>query len=326
MKRLLDFLNQIPEFEQLAAALDSGRSPVALSGLSPVHRAYFAAGLREKTGAPVVLLCADEAEGERLCADLRSLTGEEAFLLPSREFTFHNAAVVSREWEHKRLRTLWALCRGEVAFLVAPAEAILQRTMPRALLEQSGKTIRTGERQDLNELADLLTAGGYSRCDQVEGVGQFALRGGILDVFSPAHSQPVRAEFFGDDVDSLGFFDPSTQRRTEVLEEITLLPAAEVLPQAASGGLAGLAQALDQRLATAVKKEENDQLLVTLAQDKEKLENGLSFPPWTGTWDSFTPRWQQGRTICPPTPLCLSASPPGSWSGAKIICGSSTRT
>ena len=130
MNRILSFLDQIPEFEQLAAALDSGRSPVAVSGLSPVHRAYFAAGLRAKTGAPVVLLCADEAEGERMCADLRSLTGEEAWLLPSREFTFHNAAVISREWEHKRLRTLWALCRGEVSFLVAPAEALLQRTMP----------------------------------------------------------------------------------------------------------------------------------------------------------------------------------------------------
>lgn len=74
MKRLLDFLNQIPEFEQLAAALDSGRSPVALSGSSTVHRAYFAAGLRARMGTPVVLLCADEAEGEKLRADLRPLS------------------------------------------------------------------------------------------------------------------------------------------------------------------------------------------------------------------------------------------------------------
>ncbi|MBO5035313.1 MAG: DEAD/DEAH box helicase, partial [Oscillospiraceae bacterium] len=278
MKRLLDFLNQIPEFEQLAAALDSGRSPVALSGSSTVHRAYFAAGLRARMGTPVVLLCADEAEGEKLRADLRALTGEEAWLLPSREFTFHNAAVVSREWEHKRLRTLWALTKGEVPFLVVPAEALLQRTMPRELLEKSGKTLHPGEQYDLNELAELLTAGGYSRCDQVEGVGQFALRGGILDVFSPAHALPVRLEFFGDDVDSMGLFDPSTQRRTENLEEAIILPAAEVLPQAAPGGLPGLAKALDQRLSAAVKKGENDQLLVTLAQDKEKLENGLTFP------------------------------------------------
>lgn len=278
MKRLTQYLKEIAEFEQLAVALDSGRSPVAVSGLSSVHRAYFAAGLGEQTEGTVVLLCADEAEGERLAADLRALTGAEAHLLTARELTFHNAAVVSREWEHRRLHTLWALCRGEVKYLVATAEAVLQRTMPRALFEQGGRVIRAGEQYDLNELAEQLTAEGYSRCDQVEGVGQLALRGGILDVFSPAHSQPVRIEFFGDEVDSMGLFDPSTQRRTENLEEAVLLPAAEVLPQLAPGGAAGLARALEQRLAAAVKKEENDKLLVTLAQDKEKLENGLSFP------------------------------------------------
>lgn len=278
MKRILDYLGQIGEFEQLTAALDGGRSPAAVSGLSSVHRAYFAAGLQGRTDCPVVLLCADESEGERLVSDLRALTGEEVPLLTAREFTFHNAAVVSREWEHKRLRTLWALCRGEVKFLVATAEAVLQRTIPKELFRRGGKVIRAGERYDLNELAELLTADGYSRCDQVEGVGQFALRGGILDVFSPAHPQPVRIEFFGDDVDSMGLFDCSTQRRTENLDEAVLLPAAEVLPQLAEGGLGGLARALEQRLATAVKRGENDNLLITLAQDKEKLENGLTFP------------------------------------------------
>ena len=311
MKRLLDFLSQIPEFTHLTSALDAGRSPAAVSGLSLTHRAYFAAGLRRQTGRPVVLLCADEADCHRLAADLAALTGEAILTLPSREFTFHNAAVVSREWEHKRLSALWAL-GGETPppFTVAAAEAVIQRTMPPQLLAGAGKVLKMGERYDLNELSESLTAAGYSRCDQVEGVGQFALRGGILDFFSPAHPQPVRIEFFGDEVDSMGLFDPASQRRTENLEEATILPAAEVLPQLAPGGAPGLAKALDQRLAAAVKKGEDDRLLVTLAQDKELLETGLSFPAMDRYLALIYPKMATALDYFPPDATVLISESP----------------
>ncbi len=278
MKQLLTAVQAIPEFHKLLAALDSGASPAAVSGLAPIHRAFFAAGLRQATGRPVALFCADDAECRRMADDLKTLTGEEVLTLPAREFTFHNAAVVSRQWEHRRLEILWALAQEDIPFLVAPAEALIQRTMPPELLTQASRIIQMGRQYDLNELAEALTAAGYSRCDQVEGVGQFALRGGILDFFSPAYPQPVRIEFFGDEVDSMGLFDTATQRRTETLEEARILPAAEVLPQFAPGGTAGLVRALDQRLAAEGKKGADPQLLNILAQDKEKLENRLAFP------------------------------------------------
>ncbi len=87
-------------------------------------------------------------------------------------------------------------------------------------------------KHDLRALAERLTAAGYVRCEQVEGAGQFAVRGGILDVYSPM-SAPVRVEFFDTEIDAMGEFDVATQRRTKNLEELTVLPAAEVLPFAA---------------------------------------------------------------------------------------------
>ena len=278
MKELLSALSSIPEFQSLLSALDAGACPAALSGLSAVHQAYFAAGLRQATERPVVILCADDGECRRLADDLKALTRLEPLTLPAREFTFHNAAVVSRQWEHKRLQTFWALSRGEVPLLVTTAEAVSQRTMPPELLTRAGRVIEPEGRYDLNELAEALTAAGYSRCAQVEGVGQFALRGGILDFFSPAHPQPVRVEFFGDEVDSMGLFDVSTQRRTEALDRAVILPAAEVLPQFAPGGVAGLVKALDKRIAAVTKKGGEARLLATLTEDREKLASGLSFP------------------------------------------------
>ena len=106
MKQLLSALNDIPEYRALAAAIDNGACPVAFSGLSAVHRAHFAAGLHQELERPVVVVCADEGEAQRMEKDLAALSGEKVATLSAREFTFHNAAVVSRQYEHRRLSVL----------------------------------------------------------------------------------------------------------------------------------------------------------------------------------------------------------------------------
>ena len=279
MKLLTQILSGVPEFPRLLAALDSGGCPAAVSGLSAVHRAHFAAGIWEQTGRPVVLLCADETEADRLAEDLTAFTGQAVRRLSARDFTFHNAAVVSRQWEHRRLSALRALAAGESPLTVCTVESLLQRTLPRTLLTQCAQMLRVGESHDLPELAERLSAAGYTRCEQVEGVGQFALRGGILDVFSPAFDRPVRAEFFGDEIDSMGLFDVSSQRRTVNLREAEILPASEVLPQFAPGGFPGLLEALDGLIARVEKsKPSHPALLATLNEDRERFQAGAAFP------------------------------------------------
>ncbi|MFQ9600779.1 MAG: transcription-repair coupling factor [Flavonifractor plautii] len=277
MKPLLSALNDIPEYRSLLAAIDNGACPAAFSGLSAVHRAHFAAGIRQELNRPVVVVCADEGEAERMARDLAALSGEVR-TLSAREFTFHNAAVVSRQYEHRRLSTLRALAAGECPLLVCTVESILQRTIPKTLLTQAAQVLRMGERHDLGELAGTLAAAGYTRCEQVEGVGQFALRGGILDFFSPAHPKPVRVEFFGDEIDAMGLFDPDTQRRIENLGAAEILPAAEVLPQFTPGGYGGLLEGLDRLISQAKRRKGNETLVQTLEEDRERLAASTAFP------------------------------------------------
>ena len=278
MKPLLSALNDIPEYRSLLAAIDNGACPAAFSGLSAVHRAHFAAGIRQELNRPVVVVCADEGEAERMARDLAALSGEEVRTLSAREFTFHNAAVVSRQYEHRRLSTLRALAAGECPLLVCTVESILQRTIPKTLLTQAAQVVRMGERHDLGELAGTLAAAGYIRCEQVEGVGQFALRGGILDFFSPAHPKPVRVEFFGDEIDAMGLFDPDTQRRIENLGAAEILPAAEVLPQFTPGGYGGLLEGLDRLISQAKRRKGSETLVQTLEEDRERLAASTAFP------------------------------------------------
>ena len=224
------YLNHVPEFDQLLVNLENGRSPVAVSGLSPVHRAHFAAGLGLQTSRPVVLVCADEAEAIRLGEDYTALTGIAPTLLTAREFLFHDGATASRQWEHQRLSAFYKMSAEETPLVVATIEGLLQRTLSPEDLTAHVVTVETSGRYDLNDLADRLAALGYSRCEQVEGVGQFALRGGILDVYSPAQDHPVRIEFWDEDVDSMGLFDVSSQRRVAQINKAVFLPVSEILP------------------------------------------------------------------------------------------------
>ena len=241
-----------------------------------MQRACIGAAVAAGTGRPAVFLCADEREARQLAGDLQSLTGQEPVTLLAREWQFRPNAVASREWERSRLAALYRMASGAVPAVVATIDALMTRTLPPQRLAALSVTLRPGDRVELGALTDRLVQAGYSRCEQVEGVGQFAIRGGILDVFSPLMEQPVRCEFFDDEVDSLGAFDPGTQRRTENVSAALLLPAAEVLPGLAPGGPARLAEELERLAVKYAKKAETAAVAQTLRGDAERFRTGAA--------------------------------------------------
>ena len=275
MERFLEQLNTIPEVASLTQRVEAGGCPAAVTGLQPVQRACVGAAVAHATGRPVLFVCGDEREAQTICADLRTLLEKGPVVLPGREWQLRPGAIGSHAFEQSRLGALYALTEGMTA-AVATADALMARTLPPALLRRLTTEVSLGQRVDPAELARHLTEAGYVRCQQVEGVGQFALRGGILDVYSPMMDQPVRIEFFDDEVDSMGTFDPSTQRRVKNVHEARLLPAAEVLPGAAEGGLTGLAARLKELAEKLEKKHKAEALVQTLRQDAERLENGAA--------------------------------------------------
>ena len=305
MRKLIEIMTRQPEFAELTAQIEAGRCPVAVSGLSGVHRAHIAAALRQATGRPILLLCADENDGKRLQGDLAAFTGEEVRLLAGREFVFHDATA-SRQWEHRRLSLLHAMAHGRAPLVVATAEALLQRTIPPETLDRAALTLTPEGTYDLDALTGRLTAAGYSRCEQVEGPGQFSLRGGILDVFSPEAEAPVRTEFWGDEIDSMGIFDPDTQRRTRNVTSAVFLPAAETLPGLAPGGILGLCGAIEKeklRLERAMKKAKDPGPLQTLwntmEADSRRLADLGSFPAADRYMDLIYPDFACGADYLP---------------------------
>lgn len=277
MNVLLSLLQKSTDYNQLLKAVEA-KQAVAVSGLSQAPRSHVLAAAHEQSGRPLIAVCQDDMAAKRLASELGAFLGEEPPVLPSRELTLAGAIGVSRQWEQQRLRLLYALAQGRVPVLVASLDALLLRTLPRQTLFSASVTLRVGAEYSMPELIERLTRAGYSRASLVEGVGQFALRGGILDVYSPAQEKPLRAEFFGDELDTMGYFDPITQRRTENVDEAVLLPVAETEPHLHPQGISGLCEDLRAIIARQQRRKTPNQALIeTLQKDCEALENETLF-------------------------------------------------
>ena len=281
----MKILNQVffenKEAAALPGLLESGGLPALVSGLSAVHRAHLGAALRDHAGRPLFVICPDDTAAENMARDLSSMLGEEAAVLGMRDFSFYPAEAVSRQAEQRRIAALYALSSGAVNVAVASVPGLLQRTLTPEALARAAFVIDASSPCALEDTEDALLRCGYSRADQVEGPGQFARRGGILDFFSPADSEPVRMEFWGDEIDSMAHFEVSSQRRTDPVERCVILPAAEALPPLAPGGPAALAQELRkiaERYTRRRTSEQAQKLSETLRGDAERLENAASLP------------------------------------------------
>ena len=273
MKALVKELLHLTEVRQLTEDVRGGISPVLVTGVGPVHRAQVEAALHRDSGRPLWVLCADEREARRQAGDLAVLTGETPLVLPARELQWRPMES-SRQWENQRLAALYRLADSPV--VVTTPDALVQRCIPPRVLERTALTLAVGQQWDLNALTRRLAGAGYTRCDQVEGPGQFALRGGILDVFSPGMEQPVRCEFFDDEIDSLGIFDAATQRRVENRREALLLPAAEVLPGWEEHTAEDAAARLEAAVKRLARRQGTQALRDLLTADAALLRQGVT--------------------------------------------------
>ncbi|MCH5352558.1 MAG: transcription-repair coupling factor [Acutalibacter sp.] len=277
MKLIESGLRQLPEYAALSQAVQKNALPGAVTGVSGIHKCCMISALLAETGKKGLILAADEAEAQRFCEDLQSL-GLSPVFYPLRDFGFRDAAVSSREYERFRLEALTRIAGGDCDCVVACMDAALQYTIEPGELSKRLFPLSSGMEMKIDDLVSALVSCGYVREEQIEGPGQFSRRGGIVDFFSPGSLNPVRVEFWGDEIDSISYFDPATQRRTDPVNHVTLAPCVEVIlsePLKLAAKIEKLAPTL--RGKTAPKARE------ILNAETEKLRNGLHL----GSLDKF---------------------------------------
>ena len=215
----------IPE---LSEALEKSRTPASVTGLSAVHKAHLVSVIAEKY--PVLMICPDEASATKTAADINCISGGEiASLYPVKDFSFANIETASPEYEHRRIAALHRVLQDKSRVLVCSVEAAMQSAMPSDKLIDFTLEFTVGETVDLAETAELLSEMGYVRSPQTEGRGQFSVRGAILDVYPVSAELPYRIELWGDEIDTISFFDTESQRRIDTVKNMFVTPARELL-------------------------------------------------------------------------------------------------
>lgn len=215
------------EYEKLAHAL-SAPGACALFGLPGSGRAMVYAALAKETGRFLCIVTPGEAEATRFAGDLNAL-GIPTAVFPARDYVLRPIEGTAREYEYRRLSVLGDIVGGRLQAVCVPDEGLTQYTTPRAEFCNNTRTLHPGDTVPRTELTALLYNAGYARRAQVDGPGQFSIRGDIVDLYAPDMKLPVRMEFWGDEIDTMHTFDLATQRREDPIEKIYVSPAREVL-------------------------------------------------------------------------------------------------
>ena len=277
MEFLTKAISGLSEFRELESAVQNSGLPAAVTGVSGVHKANIIYSLCAALGRRAFVIAGDEPEANRLCADLESM-GMHPLFYPVRDFSLRDTEGNSHEFERQRLQAEERLLEGSCDAVVCCMDAALQYTLPPEELKKRSLTLKAGQTISMRTIAGVLSAAGYESAAQIDGSGQYSIRGGILDFFPPGAEFPVRAEFWGDEIDTLALFDTATQRRLDKVESAVISPAAEALaenPAALADRIGVLASGLRGKAAPAAK--------TVLAAEAEKLKNGQRI----GCFDKF---------------------------------------
>ncbi|MBW2609129.1 MAG: transcription-repair coupling factor [Deltaproteobacteria bacterium] len=219
--------------------IEEGAGEIRVTGLSGAARAYFLAQLLIETERPSLIILPKAKDANRLFMELEFFLPESCVYAEPGErrlydFPLYDISPLTGLSPHRniisrRLQALYALTSEKGPIVITSIEAILFRILPKDAMINALEYFEEGEEIERDALLLRLEIGGYLRTSLVEETGDYSVRGGVIDIFSPFYSLPVRLEFWGDRLESIRHFDPVTQRSTGNLKEMLLLPSCEII-------------------------------------------------------------------------------------------------
>lgn len=270
---LSDILNGYAPYKSISENLD--RTPVSVSGVTESAQPHLIYSLTKENDSAALVITYTDAEARTMCAEL-SFYCDNAVVFPSKEYIFYNIDTSARQNENERLSVISSLMNRKM-IVVASLDALLEYTIPKNVFEKHIISFKVGDVYDLEELSKRFVEMGYSREDIAEGPGQFAIRGGILDIFSPNYENPLRIEFFDNEVDSVRDFDSYSQRSLDRLDTAEVIPVYEAV--VSNDDRKRMAAELKRRLQAQKRKKNPDEYAIeTLEGDIERINERGYFP------------------------------------------------
>lgn len=304
MNALLEPLLERNEFNIMTEGIRQGRTPVLASGVIDTQKTHLAWGLQQALKRTGLIITHSELRAKEILEDMeffiRTEAGSESSAkavkyYPGKDIIFYSADVRGTSITKQRFEVLDALIRGQQITIVLSVEALFDRLCEKEIFTKSIIELEPGEQIDINELASRLVLMGYERGELVEGAGQFAIRGGIMDVFPPNYDNALRLELWGDEIDSIRLLDSYSQRSIEKLTSVTLFPMRELVYDRAE--LEKAVKAMEKECGKTCEemlkkglKDEAGTLSDTIRSAVERLEENGSIPEVDRYFTFFYPK------------------------------------
>ena len=299
-------LLELQEYDNLVQALKSGKGPLQVTGTLDSQKVHLMYELGEASAFSWKLVVTyDDTRAKEIYDDLRSFTSR-VWLYPAKDLLFYSADIHGNLMARQRIAVLRRLMEDREGVVVTTMDGLMDHLLPLKYLREQSITVESGQVIDLDAWKERLIAMGYERVAQVDGMGQFSIRGGIVDIFPLTEEVPVRIELWDDEVDSIRTFDLESQRSVEQLENITIYPAAEVVlsgDQLAAGirRLEKEEKTYEKALREQHKPEEAHRIHTIIGELRSGLDEGWRI----GGLDAYI------RYFCPDTVSFLEYFPQG---------------
>ena len=220
-------LVDLAEYTDMKQDMDKGKGPVQVSGVTDSQKVHVMHELSKDNPWRLVVTY-DDTRAKEIFDDF-SYFEPNTWLYPARDLLFYSSDIHGNLLTRQRMQVFKHLLEDEGGVVVTTVDGLMDHLLPLSRIKESCLNIMVGQTLDMEEIKHLLTGMGYERMGQVDGMGQFSVRGGILDVFPLTEEVPVRIELWGDEVDSIRSFDAESQRSIQQMDEVTIYPAAELI-------------------------------------------------------------------------------------------------
>ena len=227
MNTIIGELGKNPKFCEYIKNIENKKSPIVISGLTDVGISHMISATKEFAKKPICIITYNEMQAKKLVEDLKYFTDKVIFL-PKKEIVTYDYIAESKDLPYERIEALNKIQENKINIVVTTIEAVMQKMISKKELYKNILKFKIGDQYNLEELKQKLVDLGYVRYDLIDGRGQFSVRGGIVDI-SITEKIGIRIEFWGDEIDSIRYFNVISQRSTENIEKITIYPAHEYL-------------------------------------------------------------------------------------------------
>lgn len=279
-------LIELIEYEEMERALVKGDGPVHVSGCMDSQKVHLMQEAADGTPWKLVVTY-DDTRAKEIYEDFLCFR-QDVWLYPAKDLLFYNADIHGNLTAKQRIQVLRHLMEDEHGVVVTTIDGLMDYLLPKDVMRAQTLTAATGQDLELDEWRRMLVAMGYERVAQVDGMGQFSIRGGILDLYPLTEELPFRIELWDTEIDSIRTFDPESQRSVEQLDEVVIYPATEIILTAEQlaagiGRIEKEAKKFEQELRAQMKTEEAHRIQGIIGTVVEGLKEGFQ----TGGLDSF---------------------------------------